>query len=165
MSTTVELRHRPGTRPVARPVTPHQQLTQNAPAALQEQLWARMAGLRHVRTGPSTISLPDTRALHLDPHVAAGPSEAFTPRSTEFAHLHGVGDGSLHVCLPEEVAAEAIDKGWAELHPIVRMGLFPPTLVMLYGPRDEAELETVWELVQASHAFALGATTGDHHER
>jgi hypothetical protein len=153
---TLELRQRPGSRPAARPVTPHQQLTQNAPAALQDQLWQRMAGLPHVRTGASTISLPDTRALHLDPRHAAGPPAAFVPGSTEFGHLHGVGDGSLHVCLPEPIAAAAIEKGWAELHPAVRMGLFPPTLVMLYGPRDEAELETVWDLVQASYAFAAG---------
>lgn len=158
MSTTVELRRRSGPRPEARPVIPHQQLTQNAPAALQEELWVRMAGLPHVRTGASTISIPDTRALHLDPEFAAGPPAAFAPGSTEFAHLHGVSDGSLHVNLPESIAADAIDKGWAESHPAVLMGLFPPNLVMLYGPRDEVELEIVWSLVQASHAFAIGTT-------
>jgi hypothetical protein len=34
--------------------------------------------------------------------------------------------------------------------------MVPATLVMIYGPRDEAELETVWELLQASYAFARG---------
>jgi len=165
MSTTVDRYRRPGPRPVARPVTPHQQLTQIAPATLQEELWRRMACLRHVRTGPSTISLPDTRALHLDPEVAAGPAAAFAPGSTEFAHLHGAGDGSLHVCLPEPAAAAAIDMGWAEWHPVARMGAFPPTLVMLYGPRDEAELDTIWHLVQTSYAFALGESTGARDER
>jgi hypothetical protein len=32
----------------------------------------------------------------------------------------------------------------------------PTTLVMIYGPRDEAELETVWQLVEISYAFARG---------
>ena len=29
---------------------------------------------------------------------------------------------------------------------------------MLYGPRDEAELTTIWELVETSYAFARGRT-------
>jgi phospholipase/carboxylesterase len=85
----------------------------------------------------------------------AGPPEAFLV-GTEFAHLHGARDGSLHVALPTADATLAIEKGWAELHPLARPGVFPPTLVMLYGPRDEAELETIWQLVQISYAFARG---------
>jgi hypothetical protein len=33
-------------------------------------------------------------------------------------------------------------------------GLLPPTAVMLYAPRDEAELVVVERLVEASHRFA-----------
>jgi Luciferase len=153
MSSTLDLPQRSGTRPKTRSTTPHQQLDQIAPAALQEQLWQRMTSLDDVHTGPSTMSLPDTRALHLDPRAANGPPEAFVPGTTEFAPLHGSSDGSLHLALPEAEATAAIDKGWAEPHPVVRLGLAPPTLVML-GPRNEAELETIWRLVQASHAFA-----------
>ena len=38
------------------------------------------------------------------------------------------------------------------------MGLIPPTAMMVYGPRDEAELEVVWDLLRASHAFATGTS-------
>lgn len=134
---------------------PHQQLSQNAPLSLQEELWHRMTGLEGVRPGRSHVSLPDTRALHLDPRLATGPGDAFFA-GTEFAHLHGASDGSLHLMLPVSVAGDAIDKGWSELHPVARRGAGPPTLVMLYGPRDEAELEVVWRLVQTSYAFARG---------
>ncbi|HEX4578466.1 MAG TPA: luciferase family protein [Candidatus Dormibacteraeota bacterium] len=137
---------------------PHQQLDQTAPPALQEELWRRMAGLPGVRTGGSGVSLPETRALHLDEQLAVGPPAAYMV-GTEFAHLHGAEDGSLHLMLPPELAADAIDKGWAELHPMARRGVAPPTLVMLYGPRDEAELATIWQLVQASYAFARGDAT------
>ena len=65
--------------------------------------------------------------------------------------------GSLHLVLPEDVAREVIAGGWAEFHPLVEQGVLPPTNVMVYGPRDEAELETVWSIVQASHAHAHGA--------
>jgi hypothetical protein len=30
---------------------------------------------------------------------------------------------------------------------------------MIYAPRDEAELETVWQLVMISYAFARGQGT------
>ncbi|MFB4278134.1 luciferase family protein [Nonomuraea sp. MTCD27] len=150
------LGERLGERPTTTPEIPHQQLDQIAPVELQEELWRRMSGLDHVRTGPSVVSLPETRALHMEPAHAYGPASAFVRDSTEFAHLHGVFDGSLHALLPEADAAEAVEKGWAELHPIVHEGRCPPTLVLLYGPRDEDELETVWELVRRSHAFASG---------
>jgi hypothetical protein len=58
--------------------------------------------------------------------------------------------------LPLDVAQAAIDAGWAELHPVARAGLLPPTAVMLYAPRDEAELAVIERLVEASHRFARG---------
>jgi hypothetical protein len=136
---------------------PHQQLDQIAPVAIQEELWRRMAGLEGVRPGRSGVSLPESRAVHLDPELARGPQEALLV-GTEFAHLHGAADGSLHLTLPPALAAEAIEKGWAELHPMAAQGLAPTTLVMLYGPRDEAELETIWQLVETSYAYARGLT-------
>jgi hypothetical protein len=56
--------------------------------------------------------------------------------------------------LPPEMARAAIDAGWAELHPVARMGLLPETAVMLYAPRDQAELAVVEQLIEASHRFA-----------
>lgn len=133
----------------------HGQLDQNGPVRLQEALWERMRRLDGVRTGHSGISSAESRALHLEQALSRGPDEAFIV-SSEFAHLHGAHDGSLHVTLPEGLAKVAIDRGWAELHPVARAGARPPTLVMLYSPRDTDELETVWRLVQASYAFARG---------
>jgi hypothetical protein len=153
------LPERSGPRPDTGPAMPHQQLSANAPAALQEELWRRMSSLEGIRTGRSGVSLPETRALHLEPELAAGPPEAFMV-GTEFAHLHGPQDGSLHMALPVELAREAIGRGWAELHPLARAGRLPETLVMVYGPRDEDELETVWSLVGASYDHARGAGGG-----
>ena len=163
MTNRTALPHRPGDRPKTSPEIPHQQLSQNAPSWLQEELWNRMSALDGVQQGRSNVSLPDTRALHLDPRLAQGPREAFMDRTlgsnlagTEFAHLHGPADGSLHLMLPVSVARDAIESGWSELHPMARRGAAPQTLVMLYGPRDREELEMVWRLVQASYAFARG---------
>ena len=74
----------------------------------------------------------------------------------EFAHLHPEPDQSLHAMLPPDFAAEAIDAGWAETHPVARLGLIPPNAVMLYAPRDDGERAVVASLVRAAHAFARG---------
>lgn len=148
---------RSGPRPLTRAGTPHQQLDQNSPPALQEVLWSQMLTLSHIHPGRSTIALGDARALHLDRSVALGPTSAFAPDGgTEFAHLHGPGDGSLHVTLPPTLALAAIESGWAEFHPVVLAGWAPPTTVMIYGPRDLDEVAAVFNFVLLSHTFARG---------
>jgi hypothetical protein len=93
--------------------------------------------------------------LWLDDASPEGPPEAFMV-GREFAHLHPAPDQSLHAMLPPALAAEAIAAGWAELHPVARMGLIPETAVMIYAPRDDEELDVVEGLVRAAHAFARG---------
>jgi hypothetical protein len=78
----------------------------------------------------------------------------------EFAHLHPLPDGSLHVALPPGVASQAIERGWAEVHPVARLGLVPENVVMIYAPRDDAEAEIVLDLVRSALAFA-GGEQGD----
>jgi hypothetical protein len=153
MSIRPNLPARQGPRPRTGPALPHQQLSQIAPVELQEELWRRMITLEGVVTGPSGISLPDTRALHLRP-APASPSAERILIGSEFAHLHGPADGSLHLCLPYDIVSEVERAGWGELHPMARAGRVPTTVVMLFGPRDEQELAIVWELVQRSHTFA-----------
>jgi hypothetical protein len=145
---------RRGERPRTTPTNPHTQLDQQPlDAALVEELARRVFALPGVVERPSAISVPGARALTLAAGEPAGPAEAFMI-DREFAHLHPSPDHSLHAMLPEEVAGAAIDAGWAELHPVARMGLLPRNAVMLYAPRDEAELAVVAQLVAASHGFA-----------
>ncbi|MCU1648080.1 MAG: phospholipase [Nocardia sp.] len=154
----VDLPDRPGERPHTRTRNPHQQLSQLASPDLQETLWSRMMTLNGVLLGRSGVSLPDTRALHLRPTMAKGPGDAFLV-GTEFAHLHGRGDGSLHMCLPKDAVTESIARGWAEPHPMARQQFLPASVVMVYGPRDLDELEVIWRLVRISHRFARGSAT------
>ena len=74
----------------------------------------------------------------------------------KFAHVHPMPDGSLHACPPLQVAEEAVEEGWAEPHPVARMGLIPANSIMLYAPRDAAGLETVYTLVREAYLFAGG---------
>jgi Family of unknown function (DUF5519) len=148
---------RAGDRPRTTPTNPHTQLDQQ-PADLRwtEELARRAFELPGVVEAPSRISVPGARALVLRPGEPTGPPEAFLI-GREFAHLHPAPDQSLHAMLPTERVTEAVAAGWAEPHPVALRGLIPPTTVMLYAPRDEAELDVIERLVRASHAFARPA--------
>jgi hypothetical protein len=145
---------RAGERPQTTPTNPHTQLDQQ-PAELGwvEELSRRVFALPGVVEEPSRISVPGARALVLADGEPAGPPEAFLI-GREFAHVHPDPDHSLHAMLPLDTAEEAIEAGWAEPHPVALRGLIPRTAVMLYAPRDEAELDVIEGLVRASHAFA-----------
>jgi len=155
---------RAGPRPRTTPTNPHTQLDQQpADPQVIEELARRVFALPGVVEAPSRISVPGARALVLAPGEPAGPPQAFLI-DREFAHLHPDPDRSLHAMLPIETAAEAVEAGWAEPHPVALRGLIPPTAVMLYAPRDAAELEVVERLVRASHAFARPVTDPTREE-
>jgi phospholipase/carboxylesterase len=153
-----ELPVREGPPPQVSVTTPQQQESQNAPSSLQEALFARVRRIPGVETGPSRISVPGARAFMLPPERAAGPPEAYlVPSAGEFAHIHPEYDGSLHLSLPVPLAFDALRKGWAVAHPLAGIQL-TSGMVMIFGPRDEAELETVLGIVAASHSYAQEAS-------
>jgi phospholipase/carboxylesterase len=147
---------RAGERPVVSWTIPQQQETDNSPAEIGEELFARVAAWPGVSTGQSAISVPGARGLMVEP-VPGTPADAFlVPQAGEFAHLHPGHDGSLHLALPPALAADAITKGWAVAHPLAGIRL-ARGMVMIYGPRDAAELDVVTAIVKASYAYATGA--------
>jgi hypothetical protein len=152
----LELPQRGGSRPRTTPTNPHTQLDQQpADPRLADELAERVFALPGVLEEPSRISVPGARALVLAPGEPAGPPEAFLV-GREFAHLHPSPDHSAHAMLPPEVVREAVDAGWAEPHPVVRMGLIPETAVMLYAPRDDEEVAVIEALIRGSREFAGG---------
>ncbi|MGH3845648.1 MAG: phospholipase, partial [Pseudonocardiaceae bacterium] len=147
---------RHGEPPEVSVTTPQQQESQNAPPELQEALFSRVMQLDQVATAPSAVSVPGARAFVLGPDAARGPREAFiAPDLGEFAHLHPGYDGSLHLVLPIPLARDAVVQGWAVAHPLAGLQL-GAGMVMVFGPRDAAELEIVTAIVRASHAHAAG---------
>jgi hypothetical protein len=139
---------RVGSRPEVIGPRPHAQRSQNAPAHLQGELARRALELPGVSEAESGVSVPGARAFVLDEATARGPSESFQT-GREFAHLHPPHDGSLHMTLPTEVAEAAYAAGWGEPHPVSGTPL-------IFGPRDESELEVLWELLQSSYEYASG---------
>ncbi len=149
-----ELPTRRGPRPEVSWTIPQQQQTQNAPADLQERLLEEVRQLSGVEVGPSHISVPGARAFTL--REGSADEQAFlVPQFAEFAHLHPSYDGSLHVVLPPELAADVSTKGWGRPHMWAGTRL-SPGFMLVHGPRDEDELATVRGIVAASHAYASG---------
>jgi hypothetical protein len=131
------------------------QLDQQPVGAEQRDLLAaEVLALPGVREQESLISVPGARAIHLD-DTSASPPDAFMI-GAEFAHLHPEPDQSLHVMLPPDLVDEAVEAGWAEVHPVARRGLMSRNGVMLFAPRDDSEREVIAWLVRASHAYATG---------
>ena len=157
MEGQLELPRRAGPRPRTSAQLPHCQLDQqpgdsrHVDAILAEALtWPSVEGQ------PSVISVEGARALTLDAGRTNGPAESFMA-GREFCHVHAQGDFSLHATLPLPLAAAAERAGWAERHFLVQTGQAPPTVLMLYAPRDELERDIVLGLVRASYEFALAA--------
>jgi phospholipase/carboxylesterase len=149
-----ELAARVGPRPEVSWTIPQQQESQNAPAPLQEQLFDDVRALSGVDVGPSRISVPGARGFTLC--EGSDDDQAYlVPQVGEFAHLHPAYDGSLHLVLPTELAADVSSKGWGRPHMWAGTRL-SPGFMMVYGPRDEDELVTVRGIVAASHAYATG---------
>ena len=165
MSTAVDERPALPTREGPRPVTttqiPHSQVDQQPEDnQLLTAILAQAAIWPHVRRAESQISVEGAPALILD-CVEDGPREAFLAGG-EFAHGHANGDSSLHVALPLPLATAAEQAGWAEPHFLVHQGTLPPTIVMLYAPRDDEEAHILLDLVHSSYEYALTCAESVH---
>jgi len=150
-----ELPQRAGNRPEVSWTIPQQQESQNAPAHLQERLFDELRTLAGVEVGPSRISVPGARGLTLS-EGSPDPQAWLVPQVGEFAHLHPEHDGSMHLVLPPDLAADLVTKGWGRPHMWAGSRL-SPGFVLVFGPRDDDELATVLGIVAASHAYATGA--------
>ncbi|GCD88219.1 luciferase family protein [Nocardioides sp. LS1] len=148
------LPERRGERPRVSWTIPQQQETQNAPAELQERLFDQVRQLSGVEVGPSRISVPGARGFTL--REGSPDEQAFlVPQVGEFAHLHPAYDGSLHVVLPTDLAADVSTRGWGRPHMWAGTRL-SPGFMLIHGPRDDDELAVVLGIVAASHAYATG---------
>jgi hypothetical protein len=150
------LPQRKGPRPRTTPWAPHIQQDQIAPPAMAEALAARVFALPGIEERPGVVAHPLERALWLRDELPAGPADAFLGKH-EIGHFHP-WDNSLHIALPPELVDAVVDAGWAEVHPVAKAGMAPGNMVMLYGPRDEQEVEVLFVLIQAS---CLRAGAGD----
>ena len=152
---TISLPDRPGEPPRVTDGVPHLQINQGSPRDVYDELVAFAFSLEGVVRGPSVTGLTNTPALHLSPDLAANPDAMIGER--EFAHIHGLPrGGSLHLRLSLADAAQLVRSGYGEYHPLHLNGAMPG-FVMVYAPRDAADLEVVKVVIEASLAYATAA--------
>jgi hypothetical protein len=147
---------RAGPRPAVSAVLPHIQLDHWPPPSVFGRLVARCSSLPRVKFRESRMASPEIQALCLPEELAHGPKEAFID-DHEFCHLHPLPQCSIHLTLPSPMRQMVIECGWGEPHRLVLSGIVAETLMMLYAPRDDQELEVVAELVAVSYRFAAGS--------
>ena len=148
--TAIALPPRTGLPPAVAGPGPSEQLTQTAPWHIQDQLALIGSALPGVEVRPSFVCVPGTRAWHLAPTLAHGPTTSFLSR-TEFGHIHPFYDGSLHLVLPPDLVRAVVEARWG------RACTSFPQAVLVYGPRTDDEANLVWSLVRAAHRMAAGS--------
>jgi hypothetical protein len=146
---------RKGALPRTARLLPHRQLDQLATPAMYERLLELCGRALGIGFRESRLASRDTIALWGSGELAKGPADAFID-DHEFCHIHSLPEGSIHLTLPRDLARQAVALGWAEPHILARSGLQSGTLVMVYAPRDEEDLQSVWRLIMASYRFAMG---------
>ncbi|BAJ50868.1 hypothetical protein CSUB_C1016 [Candidatus Caldarchaeum subterraneum] len=150
---------RRGERPLTSKGMPHRQVSQNPSPKIYNQLAELLFSIPDVEEGPSLISVPGARGLWLSSEKANIPRDAYMIEQ-EFAHLHPPQDGSMHLMAPPNWLEEIISKGWGEKHPLAGI-VIPENAVMLYAPRDDEEIDTLYNLVLLSYWRAKGVIIPD----
>lgn len=145
---------RQGLKPRVNLRYPCLQLEDCASAEVRAQLLELAKTLEGVCVQQTTFSLTGD-ALVLEEERAKGKPEAFV-REREFAIIRE--EGSVHLNLDPGWGQKVLHKGWASIHPLAlyMAGAVPPQSLILYAPRNEKELKTIWKIIQAAYSFACG---------
>ena len=146
---------------------PHQQHNQNAPVEMQDALReAASSLLEGIKFEQTQFSLTGSVGWRLNEEFAQGPQTgAFIRDTLEFAHQHVPADGSLHMLLPTHAAETSLQKGWGVIHPLTDdISGDNSQYVMIFGPRDSNELETIWLISQISYYQARGTSMEEPKE-
>jgi hypothetical protein len=155
LTAEISLPRRNGPAPATTRQNPQQQLEQIPDRANYETFRQIVSAWPGVIKRPSLRAPIGTIGLFLADADAKGPEEAFL-LGTEFAHLHPLPDGSLHMVLPPSVHAASIEAGWGIPHPMAGMPTVSPQTILIFAPRDAAEREIVSRLISAAEAYARG---------
>lgn len=155
------LQHLPcrrGPRPTVLGIAPHRQMTQRP----SSDTFNRLVQVFHkfadshpasLKLGTSCLERHGPGLFTLCPTPAVINRTGARNCSGEICHSHP-SDGSTHLTLHPADAAILLHAGWGERHPLAKGGwlsrFVPGGFVMVYAPRDEAEMEVVKKVVMAA---------------
>ncbi|KAF2257455.1 hypothetical protein BU26DRAFT_44128 [Trematosphaeria pertusa] len=147
---------------------PQRQLEQLPSDEVRQKLIRRFAelGERAQQMGLVDVKRSLYERQHVALFVAATREWHGVARETrgEISHVHAGLDGSIHVVLHPADCKKVIERGWGQRHAFsgaaVLRKLFgfslPVNYVLVYAPRDEAEVDVTLSIVTASIQFMTG---------
>ncbi len=146
------LDQRSGSAPEVPPRVPHQQLDQNSPDEILDELKAFLFSMDHVEQRSSRSSFPSALGAYIKSDVKMN-----SRINREFTHIHmEPGPGSQHLVLREVDFQKVVDKGWGIKHPWSdRLSDDGLILMMIYAPRNETDLENIKKIITAAWHLAL----------
>jgi len=143
---------RPGTRPETTPNIPHMQIDLDKVPEVHKEMVRRIYAIPGIEDKPSVILSWQGLSI-VDNITLAEPGALLGGR--EFGHIHD--DGSFHIFLEPRRAAEAIEAGWAVLHPFAAKGRNGwDGFVMLYTPQTIEELNVTFQLIVEAYNYVTG---------
>ncbi|KAK7511397.1 hypothetical protein IWZ03DRAFT_396213 [Phyllosticta citriasiana] len=157
---------RRGPRPEVRGIAPHRQVLDKMGASegggiIFDSMLARLRRMAGPEAGNGLVEGTSCFEKHGTGLFSTRP---LTPTCRgEVCHIHA-SDGSLHLTLYPGDAKVVIERGWGERHPLARGGwltrFVPQHFLMVYAPRDEAEMDVVERIVKASVWWVSGVSVG-----
>ncbi len=146
---------RDGERPTTIGPAPHTQTNQFPTLEkYADELFNYVMQFEQVQHGMSHIGDGGLRAFFITSEKnTRGFTENFLV-DNEFAHIHRHESHSLHAVLPKEIGKIVEAKKWGEQHPLSIAGKIPETNFMLYGIRNDYELDIQKTIMEISYLYA-----------
>ncbi|KAF3394511.1 hypothetical protein F1880_004802 [Penicillium rolfsii] len=165
----LELRKPEGRPDVGPHVVPQRQVTQIPDEDVMEKFRSRFRsfGLKNhhlVKFQRSNLE-GHSEALFLADHLPI--TDLATTMQGEITHIHSENDHSLHVVMAPADCKKIIEAGWGQRHAFsgtsamtfLSLGTIPDIpseYLLIYAPRNDAEIEIVMEIVSAAIKFMTG---------
>lgn len=162
------LHRRRGCRPKLIGIAPQRQVTQNCSPAMVEALQATIRALAQECPSHWYVS---TSAFEKYNEALFSKFKTFTEPDHygEIVHSHA-SDGSMHLTLHPEDMKTVLENCWGERHPLARGRSWwwhspvPRGFMIIYGPRDRAELQQVKSIIRAAAWWVSGVDSSNEEK-
>ena len=162
------LQPRQGCRPKLVGIAPQRQVTQICSPEMVETLQATIRGLAQECPSHWYVS---TSAFEKYNEALFSKFKTFTEPDHygEIVHSHA-SDGSMHLTLHPEDVKTVLEKGWGERHPLARgrswwwYSPVPRGFMIIYGPRNRAELQQVKSIIRAAAWWVSGVDSSNEEK-
>lgn len=163
------LQARHGPRPLVAGVAPQRQLTQNCSG---QMIPALQTAIRELADECPSHWYVAKSAFEKHNDALFSKFKTFTEPDYygEIVHAHAC-DGSMHLTLHPEDVKIVLEKGWGERHPLAHGKTWwwhapcPRGFMIIYAPRDAAELQQVKSIIRAAAWWVSGVDSRKEEAR